>query len=138
MRKPTIALALLGCAAFLAGCASNGSGISVPPSQPVAPGAVSAATATITISPATLSFQASAVKKIFTITERGYSGTYTVTPNAKTCKNVVTVTAEPKNKKAFTVVSGTKAGTCSINVADKNGNSATVKAIVTLTTGIIN
>jgi hypothetical protein len=137
MRKSHTALALLGCSAFLAGCA-NGNG-TVPTTQGIAEAApAKAATAPIVISPASLGFQASAVKKNFTASEKGYTGAFTATPNAKSCAKVATVAAIAKNKKAFTVTSGTTAGTCVITVADKNGHKTTVKAVVTLTTGIIN
>jgi hypothetical protein len=136
MRKSHIALALLGCSAFLSGCA-NGSG-AVPTTQGITDAApAKAASGTIVVSPASLSFLSTAVKKNFAVSEKGYAGTFTATPNAKSCAKVASVAAIAKNKKAFTVTSGSKAGTCLITVADKNGHKTTVKAVVTLTTGVI-
>jgi hypothetical protein len=137
MRKSPIALALLGCFAVLTGCENGGS--TVPTTQGIAEATpAKTAAATIVISPATLGFEASAVKKNFTVSEKAYTGTFTATPNAKSCAKVATVAALAKNKKAFIVTSGTTAGTCVITVADKNGHKASLKAVVTLTTGIIN
>lgn len=121
--------ALAAGATILGGCASGNV-----PSLPGQSADTAARAVQIVISPSKISLLRTGQTQRVTVSEKNYSGGFSVAP-AKACKNVATVKGQ--NRK-FTVKAGTKAGTCAIVFSDSNGRQAQAKAIVTLTSGVIN
>ncbi len=115
-------------ALMLAGCGSGGGGVSqgTPPTQ----------ASPLTLSAPSLSINAVGATAPLTVSESGYSGTFSVTLGL--CATFVTIDstshAGPQGTFTFT---GTATGSCAASITDAGGQKQPLTITVTSTTGTL-